>query len=504
MQPVLEIRSLEKAFGGVPVLRDVSFAVAAGEVVALAGENGAGKSTLFKIVTGRARADAGSVLVDGVALTRNDPRTSREHGIGIVPQELAPYPDLLVYENLFVGREIRSRFGILQRPAMARAAAEMLEVFGVTVDPSTTMNHLSTALIQIVEIIKATTWGARVILLDEPTSSMPDQEVERLYSVIRTLQSRGVAMVYTTHRMKEIQDLADRVVVMRDGLLVMDAPVEAAPEEAIFGAMIGRSPDTLFPELAAPTDEVGLRVVGIVRKHGGPSVDLVVRKGEILGLGGLVGAGRTELVEAIFGTRRYESGRVEVYGAELRPHSPRAAIDAGVAIVPEDRKRAGLVLSRSVLDNASLPHLTSYARAGWIRGRVRRKAIDAATTSVRLKARSIDQLTETLSGGNQQKVVIARWLRDDTTVLLLDEPTRGVDVGARGEIYAIIRDMATSGLAVILISSDMPELIGLSHRVLVMRAGGISGELSRDELARPDAQEKIFRLASDQALLDVT
>jgi ribose transport system ATP-binding protein len=386
---------------------------------------------------------------------------------------------------------------------MIAEAATMLDVFGVNIDPRVKMNRLSTALTQIVEIVKATTWGAKLILLDEPTSSMPEQEVDRLYEVIAQLKSRGVAMMYTTHRMQEIQDLADRVLVMRDGVLVMDDMVDKADSEAVIKAMIGRDLENLFPTLPKPTKETGLEVNDLVLEENGPSVSFRVRKGEILGLGGLVGAGRTEILEAIYGIRKIHSGTITIGHTPVKPGSPRRAIDAGFAIVPEDRKGAGLNLMRSVAENGSMPRLRNYTRLGFLRLRKRSKVVGEAMASVSLKARNLEQTVATLSGGNQQKIVIARWFGDETKVLLLDEPTRGVDVGARGEIYTIIRDLAASGVSVVLVSSDTPELIGLSHRVLVIRAGEITGELLRGDLDRDGAQEQIFRLASDQALLEV-
>ncbi|MBK5237722.1 MAG: sugar ABC transporter ATP-binding protein [Actinomycetales bacterium] len=496
MSTILEVKDLEKSFGGVPVLRGVSFQIEPGQVVALAGENGAGKSTLFKIITGQIRQDEGSVLVGGTTHAKLDPRMARDLGVAIVPQELATYPEMMVYENLFVGRELKSSIGILDRPAMIRQATAMLEVFEINLNPKTKMGTLSTALAQIIEIIKATTANAQVILLDEPTSSIPDQEVELLYRIVRQLRSNGVAMLYTTHRMSEIQELADRVIVMRDGQVVMDADIAHAPEREIITAMIGRDLKDLFPAKGIPKVDVMLAVSSLTIGRHHPGVSLEVHSGEILGLGGLVGAGRTEIVEAIFGVRRSYTGNILVAGKDVTRNSPTASIDAGLAIVPEDRKGSGLVLSRSVLDNGTLPHLKSLSTAGILRGRFRRKIVGDSMESVALKARSLDQLVGTLSGGNQQKVVIARWLGHDTKVLLLDEPTRGVDVGARGEIYNIIRELADSGLAVLLVSSDMPELIGLSNRVMVIRDQQIAGELSQSDLAKSDVQEKIFRYAS--------
>lgn len=496
MARFLEVRGLEKAFGGVPVLRGVSFSVDAGEVVALAGENGAGKSTVMKIVTGQLHPDAGEILINDSRVEHLDSKLARSLGVGIIPQELAPYPELAVYENLFVGRELRTRFGTLDRRAMQSQARSMLDIFELDIDPGLPMNRLSVALTQLVEIVKATTWGAKALLLDEPTSAIPDREVDRLYAVVRKLQREGVAMIYTTHRMAEIQELADRVVVLRDGFLAMDEPLANAPEHVIVRAMIGRDLDSVFPEKGTVQHEIGLLVEDLQVERGGPAVSLQVRRGEILGLGGLVGAGRTEVAEAIFGIRPSHGGRVLVNDVEVERNSPADAIAHGIALVPEDRKGAGLVLLQSVLDNASLPHIGAFSAGGWIRGRQRREAVKLATESVSLRSRGLEQSVGTLSGGNQQKVVIARWLTQNASVLLLDEPTRGVDVGARGEIYSIINDLATSGISVLIVSSDMPELIGLSHRVMVMRGGTVVGELSREQLASDDVQERIFRYAS--------
>lgn len=490
----LVVSDVFKSYGGIPVLEGISLAINSGELVALAGENGAGKSTLMKIITGLVTPDKGAVLVGGERIT-GGPRQARSLGVAIVPQELAPYPDLTIWENLFVGREIRSPLGVLDRTAMINESAEMLNVYGVNVDPRTKMGRLSVAIVQLVEIAKATTWGAKVILLDEPTSAIPEQEVDRLRTVIRKLRDDGVAMLYTTHRMAEIQELSDRVVVLRDGHLVMDAPIADADEDSIVRAMIGRDLASTFPKMDSPGDEPCLRLIGLQLDEGSAPIDLEVRRGEIVGLGGLVGSGRTETLEAIFGLRHAVAGEVKVDDTPLGI-SPSASIRAGVALVPEDRKQDGLVLTQTVLENTSLPHIDSLARLGWIDRKSRKSAVEEVSSSVRLKAWGMDQPTGTLSGGNQQKVVIARWLTHPPKVLLLDEPTRGVDVGARAEVYQIVRDLAAAGMAVVLVSSDMPELIGMSHRVAVFRDNSIAGELSREALDSDDVQERIFRLAS--------
>ncbi len=495
MNGSLECRDLTKSFGGLPILRGVSLRLEPGTVTVLAGENGAGKSTLLKIISGQLRPDSGEVLSGGEPLASGDVHAARGAGIGIVPQELAPIPDLSIYENLFVGREKRTRTGLLDRRGMIKAAHEMLTVFGIDLDPRTPMRRLSVGMTQLVEIVKNTSWGARVVLLDEPTSAISDREVDRLFTLIDQLRGRGVAIVYTTHKMAEIQAVADRVVVLRDGKLVADEPLSALSEHDIVQHMIGRELSELFPARPEPRAEVALRVAG-VRREGAPPVDLEVRAGEIVGLAGLIGAGRTELLETLFGVRGRTGGEIEVAGRRLRPNRVTDAIAAGVALVPEDRKGAGLVLSMDVLDNGSLPHLKAFSVAGWLRPKARAGAVGEWGRTLGLRSRGLSQEVQTLSGGNQQKVVLGRWLSGDVKVLLLDEPTRGVDIGARSEIYRAITRLAESGLAVLMASSDMGEVIGLSHRLLVMRGGGVVAELDRRAMDAPDVQERIFRHAA--------
>jgi ribose transport system ATP-binding protein len=493
--PALQCLEISKAFGGVPVLRGVTMSLEPGTVTALAGENGAGKSTLMKIASGQERADQGRVLIQGHPLTHADAHAAHKQGVAIVPQELAPILDMKVYENLFVGRELR-RGGLLNRRAMVRRAAEQLAVFGVDIDPQATMRSLSVGLRQLVEIAKNATGGAKVLLLDEPTSAISDREVERLYTVVNTLRDQGVAMLYTTHKMEEIRAIADRVVVLRDGGLVLDRPIDEVDDDGIVQAMIGRELEDLFPEVAAAGAETALQVSGLHVVGYPEPMDLTVRRGEILGLAGLVGAGRTELLEGIFGVRRTLAGTVTVADRPVRRNAPVEAIARGMALVPEDRKGAGAVLTMSVLDNGSLPRLGTFSAGGFVRQRARGKAVEKAMSSVNLRSRGMSQHVATLSGGNQQKVVLARWLTQHVDVLLLDEPTRGVDVGARSEIYRIITDLAAAGMAVVMASSDMPEVLSLSHRVLVMRGGGVAGELDRAALSAPDVQETVFRLAA--------
>ena len=492
---MLECRDIEMSFGGVPVLKGVTFQMVPGVITALAGENGAGKSTLMKIASGQYRPDNGRVLVREQELPVGNAQAAYRLGVAIVPQELASVMDLAVYENIFLGRELGSPLGMRRKEMIAQARAS-LEVFGVDIDPTAMMRDLSVGVRQIVEIVKATNVGARVILLDEPSSAIAKQEVERLFAVIRTLRDQGVAMLFTTHKMEEILAVADRVVVLRDGGLVLDQPITAVSEDDIVTAMIGRELDELFPDLPAPREESVLTVDEVALQGEGEPVSFDVRAGEIVGLAGLVGAGRTELLEGLFGIRATASGRIVVHGEEVPRNDPVAAIKSGIALVPEDRKGAGLILPMDVLDNTSLPDLSSFATAGWLRPRHRRAAAAKATEAVQLRSRGLGQTVETLSGGNQQKVAFARWLLGDIAVLLLDEPTRGVDIGARSEIYRIIIDLASQGIAVVMASSDMPEILSLAHRALVLREGRVVAELGRDELESPAAQDQIFRLAS--------
>ncbi|MCW2811288.1 MAG: sugar transporter [Friedmanniella sp.] len=495
MAGVLECEDLTMGFGGIPVLKGVTLTLEHGTVTALAGENGAGKSTLMKIASGQYRADSGTVRVDGTELRAGSTAEAHRSGVAIVPQELASIPDLTVYENLFVGKEVR-RFGLLRRSEMIRQARQALNVFDVDIPVTARMASLPVGLQQIVEIVKASRTGAKVLLLDEPSSAISEREVEGLYGVVNRLREQGVAMVYTTHKMEEIRALADRVVVLRDGNLVLDEPIGKASDTDIVTAMIGRELGTLFPDRGTPGTEPVLSVSGLHVVGASAPVDLTVHAGEILGLAGLVGAGRTELIEALFGVRHSTAGTVAIRGRDVPRARPIEAIRSGMALVPEDRKGSGAVLGMSVLDNATLPQLRQFSVSGWLRGRSRSTKIEKAMKSVRLRSRNLGQSVGTLSGGNQQKVVLARWLTGDVKVLLLDEPTRGVDVGARSEIYRIITDLAASGVAVVMASSDMPEILGLAHRALVMRAGAVVGELGTDDLQRDDVQARIFSLAA--------
>lgn len=490
----IDCRDVSKQYDGIPVLRNISASFPAGAVTVLAGENGAGKSTLFRILTGQIAPDAGEVRIGGERITHFSPLHARAAGISIIPQELLPIPDMLVYENLLIGQEIRDRYGFLSRRKMIRKAEALLAGVELDVDPCIPMRRLSIAATQLVEIIKATSRNARIVLMDEPTSSLSSRETEHLFRVIDQLRRKQACILYTTHRMEEIATVADYVAVLRDGQLITQVPARDISESQIVTAMVGREISNLFPDLQrvrgdAPTrlKVDRLRVAGFDAEN-----SFSLAEGEILGLGGLVGAGRSELLEAIYGLR-VSSGSVELDGAELPRNNVRAALVSGVAMVPEDRKLAGVVVEMNVLDNTTLPHIGGFKNSvGLLRRKVRRHAALNALNKTGVRYSSLNQKVNHLSGGNQQKIALARWLITKAPrVLILDEPTRGIDVSARSDLYNQIIELARTGVSILLASSDMPELLNLSHRVLVFRAGRIVGELPRHQLD----QETILRLA---------
>jgi ribose transport system ATP-binding protein len=491
--------ALSKAFDGVPVLRDISVRFMTGSVNVLAGENGAGKSTLFKLIAGQLTPDGGSLSLHGRPIRRFDPKQAQAMGVSIIPQELAPIPEMQLWQNLLIGHETTGVFGLVKRRRMIEQAAAMLGSVGLDLDPTMPMHKLGLAATQMVEILKATSWDSRIVLMDEPSSSLSSRETEQLFRVIRMMRGRGTCILYTSHRMEEIEAISDTVAIMRDGAIIRHEATSALTEQEIITDMVGREITELFPDrrvernVAEPMLSVqGLRVEGYSQ-----SVSFTLRPGEILGFGGLVGAGRSEMLEAIFGLRP-ATGTVMLDGKPLPLGDMTQSISRGIAMVPEDRKLAGVLTSLSILDNITLPHLDRFTgMLGLVDNPKRRtRALDVLERTQVLYA-TLGQRVGHLSGGNQQKVALARWLVTGMPrVLILDEPTRGIDVGARSELYRLFNELAAQGVAILLASSDMPELINLSHRVLVMRGGGIMGELGRDELD----QERILRLAMGRHL----
>lgn len=494
---LLEMNHISKEFPGVRALDDVSLRVRAGTVHALMGENGAGKSTLMKCLFGLYRQDAGEIRLDGAPVAIERPRDALQHGISMIHQELHPVPHRSVMENIWLGRFPLRKLGPLRfidHTEMFRRTEELFTNLGMHVDPKAIVGTLSVSKVQSVEIAKAVSYQARVIIMDEPTSSLTENEVEHLFRIIRELKGRGVAIIYISHKIEEILKISDEVSIMRDGRMVGTWPAGELTEDRIISRMVGRDLTHRFPERSNTLGEVVFRLEGLTSPHPASfrGVSLELRKGEILGIGGLVGAQRTELIEALFGMRPIASGSIEIRGRRCRIRSPREAKTLGLALLTEDRRGSGIFPSLSVLENSLIANLARYARF-LLLDEARRKADGQRVVErLRVKTPSLHTLINDLSGGNQQKVLLARWLLTEPEILLLDEPTRGIDVGAKYEIYTIMTDLAKQGKSIIFISSEMPELIGMSDRIMVMCEGRVSGFIE----GKAVSQEEIMRLAA--------
>ena len=496
-EPLLEARSLSKHYAGVPALADVSLSLYAGEIHALMGENGAGKSTLIKILSGSLLADGGSVRMDGVDLPMGDVRASEAAGIATIHQESTAFPNLSAEDNVFAGHEPRRCFGLLldRKRMRTETQAHMARLGLDHIDTRRPAGEMPLASRQLVAMARALSRSSRVLILDEPTASLSARETDALFANIRRLRDEGVALLYVSHRMDEIFALADRITILRDGKFVDTVRTHEITREALIRKMVGRdlAPGTVA-ENADPRAADGppvLRVEGLTRPGAFTDIGFTVNAGEIVGLAGLVGAGRTEVARAIFGADAYTAGSVSVDGEQLRVGSISQAIGRGVALVPEDRQDQGLVLPLSVQTNLTLPTVGTLARGGIRSARREREVASGLMERLGVRAASPDLPAQSLSGGNQQKLVIGKWLAKTPRVLVLDEPTRGVDVGAKAEIYRLIRQLAGEGMATLLVSSELPEVLTLSDRILVMRAGRIAGELSRADAT----EEKILTLA---------
>ncbi|MFI8814807.1 MULTISPECIES: sugar ABC transporter ATP-binding protein [unclassified Streptomyces] len=485
---MLTMQGVSKSFLGVRVLHDVGLDLEAGEVHALVGENGAGKSTLMKILTGEHRPDTGTITIDGTPHSFSHPAQAQAAGIGIIHQEFALLAHRTVAENVFLGRE-PTRRGLVDRRAMERRTAELLARIDETgITPRTPVHELSVARRQTVEIVKALASDVRVLVMDEPTAPLADHEVGQLSALVRRLAADGLGILYISHRLPEVFDLSHRVTVLKDGRRVTTLSTRDTDPDTVVRAMVGRELGAYYPPRARP-EELGATALTV---SGGANsrisgIDLTLRAGEVVGIAGLQGSGRTSLARALFGAAPFTTGTMTVAGEPLRPARPREAIRAGIALVTEDRKEEGLALRQSVRDNALLVTRAVHTRGGPPAGR----EVTALLERVRLHARGEDQQVQYLSGGNQQKVVIAKWLAARPRVLLFDEPTRGVDVGAKAAIHTLVRELAREGLAVLIISSELPELIGMSDRLLVMSEGRLAGELPAGS-----SQEAIMRVAT--------
>jgi ABC-type sugar transport system ATPase subunit len=489
--PLLEMRGIVKSFPGVQALRGVDLDLAAGEVLALLGENGAGKSTLMKVLGGAHRPDAGTLRLDGQPIAFRSPQEARAAGIAVIHQEFNLVPGLTAVENIFLGQE-RARAGFVHRAEERRRATELFHRLGATIDLDLPCAKLPTAAQQLVEIARALAFDARVIVMDEPTAALSDAEAGRLFEIVRDLQARGIAVVYISHRLDEIFALADRVVVLRDGRHVGARPKAGLSRKELIELMVGRELAEEYPRRTSEPGAVRLAVSGLARGRAVRNVSFQVRAGEILALAGLVGAGRTETLRLIFGADARHSGEILLDGRPLEIRSPRDAIAAGIGLLTEDRKLQGLVLGRSVRENFALPNLARLSRLGFMDGHREQEAFGRHVAALRIKVPHQDEAARNLSGGNQQKVVLAKWLERDCEVLFFDEPTRGIDVGARHEIYQLMSDLVARGKAIVMVSSDLPEVLGMADRILVMHDGRITGELDN---RRGCTQEDVMRLA---------
>jgi rhamnose transport system ATP-binding protein len=489
---LFQARHIEKAFSGVRALKGVSFDLHAGEVHALVGENGAGKSTLIKIITGAEQPDSGTLTISDQTVPHMTPATSRALGIAAIYQQPALFPDLTVAENIALALETGGAWTRIDWAARRRRAAELLERVGVAIDPDHLVETLSMPEQQIVEIAKAIGTNARAVIMDEPTAALSEREVDRLFDVVRRLRTQGVGIIYISHRLDEVFALADRITVLRDGETVATRAAAEVTRSELIALMIGRELATVFPKRAIAHGEVAIEVRGLSNRAAGVhDVSFAVKRGEIFGLAGLVGSGRTQLAETLFGITPADEGAIVVNGTPVRIGSPSDAIRAGLAYLPEDRRQHGVVLEMSVAANASLASLERVSNRGLIDGRAERRAAQTYVERLRIKTASVDADVDTLSGGNQQKVALARWLSTEPSVFILDEPTQGVDVGSKAEIHGLMQDLVERGLAVIMISSELPEVLGMSDRIAVMHAGTIRAVLSREEAT----QSRILALA---------
>ncbi|AZI42716.1 sugar ABC transporter ATP-binding protein [Deinococcus psychrotolerans] len=493
-QPLLTLSHASKSFGPVKALSDVSIDLFPGEAHALLGENGAGKSTFVKILAGVHKRDSGTLHVGGQEVNFHSPGEARDAGIAIIYQEPTLFPDLSVAENVLMGRQPSGGLGRIDKAAMRQQVAGLLSELGVSLDPARLVRGLSIADQQLVEIAKALSLKANVLIMDEPTAALTLSETERLFKVVRSLRERGAAVLFITHRLEEVFGECQRVTIMRDGTWVSSGPITDYDTDKVVRQMVGRDLGDLYPRGEAKLGEVALSVRGLAQAGVFDDISFEVRKGEIVGLAGLVGAGRSEVARAIFGIDPREGGEVRINGHVAPPLNPQAVMAAGLGLVPEDRRQQGLVMDMSIERNANLAILNRL-RSGWLMNReAESRSARDWTTKLQLKAHRLTDPASSLSGGNQQKVVLAKWLATNPSVLIVDEPTRGIDVGAKAEVHKTLAELAASGLAVLMISSDLPEVLGMADRILVMREGQLVGELSREE----GSEEAVMYLATGQ------
>ena len=478
---VLKLRGVAKSFGPVVALSSADLVVTGGSIHALVGENGAGKSTLVKIVAGLYQRDRGELLLRGESVNFPSTAAAKAAGIAVIYQEPTLFPDLSVLENMFMGRQPTDRFGRIDRRRMRAEAGEVFERLAVHIDPNRPAEGLSIADQQIIEIAKAILLDARLLIMDEPTAALSGIEVERLFTVARSLRDEGRGIVFISHRFNEVFALCDMITVMRDGEYVSTDAIKDVTEDEIVRRMVGREVKDLFPKQETTIGEVLLEVTDLTAPGVFHDVSFTVRSGEIVGLAGLVGAGRSEIARAVFGVDDYQSGKVTLAGRSLPKHNPAASMDAGLALVPEDRRKQGLVLESSIAHNLTLAIRNTLTRAGLLRTSAENTAAAIWASRLQVKANALDGQVGTLSGGNQQKVVLGKWLATNPRVLIIDEPTRGIDVGTKAEVHRLLSELAGQGMGILMISSELPEVLGMADRVLVVREGRITSEITRSK-----------------------
>jgi rhamnose transport system ATP-binding protein len=489
---ILRMTNISKSFAGVHALRGVQFELRPGEVHALLGENGAGKSTLVKVITGVHQPDSGEIYLNDQLIRLAGTREAAALGIAAIYQELSIFPDLDIAENIFAGRRPTLAGGLVDWRKLYREADRLLASLDVHLNLKTKARYLSIAQQQMVEIARALSTNARILIMDEPTSALTLSEVADLFQIVRRLRESGTAILFISHRLEELFEIADRVTVLRDGAFVDTRTMDGVTRGDLIRMMVGRTVNELFPKTAVEPGEVVLRVKNLTRKGVFKDISFELHKGEILGMAGLVGAGRTEVSQAIFGVAPADEGTIEIEGRPVRIADPQHAMQHGLALVPEDRQHHGLVLPMDIADNVTLPMLSHFTKRGWLVAKNARQAAHEAAVQMEVRATTIWQKARELSGGNQQKVVLAKWLSTRPRILILDEPTRGIDIGTKAAVHKLMSDLASQGIAILMISSELPEILGMSDRVLVMREGRVTGLFSRAEAT----QEKIMKAAT--------
>lgn len=491
MEPILTLQNVTKEYPGVLALDHMNLEVYPGEVHALMGENGAGKSTLIKVVSGAIKPNGGTIYYEGKEYLSMTPALSKKLGIGVIYQEFNLVPELSVAENIFLGQKLTNGLTI-NRKLMNQKAKELMESFGIDIDVTREVKSLTVAYQQLVEITKTISSNVKVLIMDEPSAPLTNREIDAMFGIVRKLKEQGVAIIYISHRMEEIFALADRITVMRDGKYVGTKMADEIDRNGLIKMMVGRNLDEQYPTIDKKIGEVVLEVKNLCTDSLLKNISFELRKGEILGLAGLVGAGRTETARAIFGADAKSSGEIRVHGRNVEIHKPKDAIREGIALIPEDRKKHGALLDMTIRDNISFIVIKGLSKAGFVDRNADRKMSEKYISELTIKTPTMEQLTRNLSGGNQQKVVLAKSLASDSDIIIFDEPTRGIDVGAKKEIYVLMNKLAQQGMAIIMISSEMQELLGMSDRILVMHEGEMMGELKKEDAT----QEKILELAS--------